>query len=87
MAFSLLSSLATLVGALQAYAALGQAPGAVATSLAMTAENMIHVAVADLMPGLHKRTGIRATVQRVLLIAAGIGTVVLADRIVDSLAG
>jgi len=45
--------------------------------LALAAASMIYVAVADLIPGLHKRTEIRATVQQVLLIAAGIGTIVL----------
>lgn len=87
LAFNLLSSLATLVGALLAYAALGQAQGAVPTLLGLAAASMIYVAVADLIPGLHKRTEIRATVQQVLLIAAGIGTIVLTDRIVDCFAG
>lgn len=83
LAFNLLSSLATLVGALLAYMALGQAQSAVPVLLALAAASMIYVAVADLIPGLHKRTEIRATVQQVLLIAAGIGTIVLVDRIVD----
>jgi len=87
LAFNLLSSLATLVGALLAYAALGQAQSAVPVLLALAAASMIYVAVADLIPGLHKRTEIRATVQQVLLIAAGIGTIVLTDRIVDHFAG
>ena len=83
LAFNLLSSLATLVGALLAYVALGQMQSAVPVLLALAAASMIYVAVADLIPGLHKRTELRATVQQVLLIAAGIGTIVLADRIVD----
>ncbi|NJD35972.1 MAG: ZIP family metal transporter [Betaproteobacteria bacterium] len=87
LAFNLLSSLATLAGALLAYAALGQAQSAVPVLLALAAASMIYVAVADLIPGLHKRTEIRATVQQVLLIAAGIGTIVLTHRIVDRLAG
>lgn len=87
LAFNLLSSLATLVGALLAYMALGQVQSAVPVLLALAAASMIYVAVADLIPGLHKRTEIRATVQQVLLIAAGIGTIVLAHRIVDHLAG
>ena len=87
LAFNLLSSLATLVGALLAYVALGQAQGAVPTLLALAAASMIYVAVADLIPGLHKRPEIRATIQQVLLIAAGIATIVLTDRIVDRFAG
>jgi zinc and cadmium transporter len=87
LAFNLLSSLATLVGALLAYVALGQAQSAVPVLLALAAASMIYVAVADLIPGLHKRTEIRATVQQVLLIGAGIGTIVLTHHIVDRFAG
>ena len=87
LAFNLLSSLATLVGALLAYVALGQVQSAVPVLLALAAASMIYVAVADLIPGLHKRTEIRATVQQVLLIAAGIGTIVLTHHIVDRFAG
>lgn len=87
LAFNLLSSFATLVGALLAYAALGYAQGAVPVLLALAAASMIYVAVADLIPGLHKRTELRATVQQVLLIVAGIATIVITHRIVDSLAG
>lgn len=87
LAFNLLSSLATLVGALLAYVALGQVQSAVPVLLALAAASMIYVAVADLIPGLHKRPEIRATVQQVLLIAAGIGTIVLTHHIVDRFAG
>jgi len=87
LAFNLLSSLATLVGALLAYVALGQVQSAVPVLLALAAASMIYVAVADLIPGLHKRPEIRATVQQVLLIAAGIGTIVLTHHVVDHLAG
>jgi len=87
LAFNLLSSLATLVGALLAYVALGQVQSAVPVLLALATASMIYVAVADLIPGLHKRTEIRATVQQVLLIAAGIATIVITDRLVDRFAG
>jgi zinc and cadmium transporter len=87
LAFNLLSSLATLVGAFLAYVALGQVQSAVPVMLALAAASMIYVAVADLIPGLHKRPEIRATVQQVLLIAAGIGTIALSHRVVDRLAG
>jgi len=39
--------------------------------LALAAASMIYVAVADLIPGLHKRTQLRDTVQQVLLILLG----------------
>jgi zinc and cadmium transporter len=85
LAFNLLSSLATLLGALLAYATLGQMQTAVPTLLALAAASMIYVAVADLIPGLHKRTELRATLQQILLIGAGIATIVVTDRLVHRL--
>lgn len=82
LVFNLLSSMATLVGGLLAYFALSAVQGVVPVFLALAAASMIYVAVADLIPGLHKRTELRATVQQVLLIAAGIATILLAHLLV-----
>jgi zinc and cadmium transporter len=86
-AFNLLSSLATLAGGLLAYAALSQVQAMVPVFLALAASSMIYVAVADLIPGLHKRPELRATVQQVLLIGLGIASILAVHPIVDSLAG
>jgi zinc and cadmium transporter len=43
--------------------------------LARAAAIMIYVAVADLIPGLHKRTELRVTVRQVLLIALGVAKI------------
>jgi len=43
--------------------------------LGIAAASMIYVSVADLIPGLHSRRGLRATVQQTLLIATGIATI------------
>ena len=82
LAFNLLSSLATLVGGLLAYFALSALQGVVPVFLALAAASMIYVAVADLIPGLHKRTALAATLQQVLLITAGIITILLARFLV-----
>lgn len=87
LAFNLLSSFATLVGALLAYFALSTAQSAVPAMLAMAAASMIYVAVADLIPGLHKRTELRATVQQVCLIGLGIASVVLTHHLVEAWIG
>jgi zinc and cadmium transporter len=47
------------------------------TLLGVVAASMIYVAVADLIPGLHKRPELRATAQQALLIAAGVGVIIL----------
>jgi zinc and cadmium transporter len=79
-ALNLLSSFAMLVGALGAYFALHAIGGWVNTLLALAAASMIYVAVADLIPGLHKRTELRATAQQVLLIGLGVAIVWLVGR-------
>ena len=38
---------------------------------------MIYIAVADLIPGLHKRTELKATVQQMLLIGLGVLSIVV----------
>jgi zinc and cadmium transporter len=86
-AYNLLSSFATLVGGLLAYYGLSAAQGAVPVMLALAAASMIYVAVADLIPGLHKRTELRATVSQVALILLGIGSVVGAHHLVDHFVG
>ncbi len=83
LAFNLLSGLATLMGGLLAYFALSAVQGVVPVFLALAAASMIYVAVADLIPGLHKRTELRATMQQVLLIAAGVASIVLVRFLVE----
>lgn len=85
LAFNLLSSLATLVGGLLAYFALSAAQGAVAVLLALAAASMIYVAVADLIPGLHRRPELKATAEQMLLIAAGVASIHLAHLLADRL--
>jgi len=87
LAFNLFSSLATLVGGGLAYFALSAMQGVVPVFLALAAASMIYVAVADLIPGLHRRTELRATVQQVSLIAAGVATIHYAHLLVDRLVG
>lgn len=77
LAFNLLSSVATLVGALLAYSMLSELQEWVPTLLALAAASMTYVAVADLIPGLHRRTDLRATLQQVSLIGLGIASIVV----------
>jgi zinc and cadmium transporter len=72
---NLLSSLMMVIGAIGAYFALQLVEGWVNSMLALAAASMIYVAVADLIPGLHKRPELGATAQQVLLILLGIASV------------
>lgn len=80
--FNLLSSLAMLAGALLAYFALSKVDGALPYLLGLAAASMIYVAVADLIPGLHKRTELKATLQQVLLIGLGVASIAIASALV-----
>ena len=75
LAINLLSSLATIVGGLIGYFGLRAAGQWEATLLGIVAASMIYVAVADLIPGLHRRPELRDTAWQALLIALGIGAI------------
>lgn len=77
LVFNLLSSVATLVGGLLAYFSLQSLQGLVPPLLGLAAASMIYVAVADLIPGLHKRPSLSSTLEQVSLIGLGIGSIVL----------
>jgi len=78
---NLIASVATLVGGIVAYFALQNAQEWTPYLLALAAASMIYIAVADLIPGLHKRAALRDTVQQVALIVLGTGTVGLITSI------
>ncbi len=80
---NLVSSLATLLGGVLAYYALRSMENIVPTLLALAAASMIYVAMADLIPGLHKRTTLRDTLEQVVLIASGISSIVLVQFLVS----
>jgi zinc and cadmium transporter len=69
---NLASSFAMAAGGVFGYFALQSMQQWVPTLLAFAAASMIYVAVADLIPGLHKRVELQATFQQVSLIALGI---------------
>ena len=73
--FNLLASAAMLVGGVAAYFALQGLREWIAPLLGIAAASMLYVAIADLIPGLHKRVEPRAAATQVALILAGIATV------------
>jgi zinc and cadmium transporter len=79
---NLVSSVAMVVGGGLGVVALHQLQAAVPVLLALAASSMIYVAVADLIPGLHRRAGLSATVWQVSLILLGVGTIRLAHWLI-----
>ncbi|PKO37686.1 MAG: ZIP zinc transporter [Betaproteobacteria bacterium HGW-Betaproteobacteria-6] len=82
LAFNLLSSLATMVGAMLAYFALAELTEWIPSLLALGAASMIYVAVADLIPGLHKRSALKESILQVLLIGSGIASIAIVQALV-----
>ena len=82
LAWNLVSSLATLLGALLAYFALRGLEDYALIFLCLAASSMIYVAIADLMPGLQKRAAVAESLIQIGLMAAGIGTIVLVNHLV-----
>jgi zinc and cadmium transporter len=72
---NLLASFAMFAGALLGYFALQSLQQWVQSILALAAASMIYVAVADLIPGLHKRPELKATLSQSVLIALGVGSI------------
>ncbi len=72
---NMLASAAMVVGGILAYFTLQMAQSLVTPLLALAAASMLYVAVADLIPGLHRRPELAATAQQVVLIGLGIATI------------
>jgi zinc and cadmium transporter len=81
LAVNLGSSLATIVGGIGGYYGLQVFRDWEAALLGIVAASMVYVAVADLIPGLHKRPHLRDTASQALLIALGIGTIALVGAV------
>ena len=79
--FNVLSSAAMIAGGTLAYFALQTMEGLVPALLGLAAASMLYVSVADLIPGLHRRPELQATVQQVVLIALGVGTIWLVGEL------
>ncbi|OOY35187.1 ZIP zinc transporter [Solemya velum gill symbiont] len=75
LALNLLSSLTTLPGAVIAYFFLGATREVVPFILALSAASFIYIAIADLVPSLHRKAGLKPAICQLCLILAGIGTI------------
>lgn len=78
---NLLASLTSIVGGLLAYFALGAAMDLLPYAIAFAAASFIYVAVADLIPGLHRSVDLKAGIEQVILIAVGVAVVFLARQL------
>ena len=78
---NLVSGASGLLGALIAYAAVGVVPGIRPFILAFSSASLLYIAMSDLIPDLHRGQIDANAVRQVLLIAAGILTIVVFEHV------
>ena len=78
---NVLSGASGIAGALVAYATVGLVPEVRPYILALSSASLLYIAMSDLIPDLHRGPMDRG-VRQVILIAAGIVTVVLFERLI-----
>lgn len=77
LVYNLAVSLTTVLGGLLAFWWLDGADRLLPYVLAVAASSFLYVAVADLIPGLHRRVEVRASLAQVALIGAGVVVIYL----------
>ena len=82
-ALNVATGAATLVGALTTYAALADMQQWLPIVLALAAASLLYVAVADLIPSLHRRAEPIETAKQALAIAVGIGVIAVTHRLLE----
>lgn len=75
--YNLLSALTILPGAVFAHAYLEAMQAAVPYVLALSAASFMYIAMADLLPNLHRYVPLAATRRQFLLMLAGIGSIAI----------
>jgi zinc and cadmium transporter len=78
---NLATGVASVLGAVLAYFALRETQRALPYALAFAAAGFLYIAVAGLIPGLHRRADPRTSAIQVMLIAAGIAVIAGAEQL------
>jgi zinc and cadmium transporter len=79
---NVVSGASGILGALVAFAAVQVVPSVRPYVLAMSAASLLYIAMSDLIPDLHRGAIDRNAPRQVLLIAAGIATIVVFERLI-----
>jgi len=82
-AFNVAAGLATLAGGLLAYGALADMERLLPTVLALAGASLLYVAVADLIPSLHRRPEPIETLGQMLAIGLGIAVIAVAHFVLE----
>jgi zinc and cadmium transporter len=80
LVLNLLTSLTAVIGGVVGYFALEEALAALPFALAVAASSLLYVAVADLIPGLHRKIDPKSSITQVVLIGLGIALIAYAEN-------
>ncbi|MBT3335760.1 MAG: ZIP family metal transporter [Methylococcales bacterium] len=75
--YNVLASLTTVLGGIVAYFGLADLHGYLPYFLVLAASSFIYIAVADLIPTLHKKTDMQSSLKQIALIAVGVTVICL----------
>ncbi|MBV9913556.1 MAG: ZIP family metal transporter, partial [Sinobacteraceae bacterium] len=81
LVLNMATGLASVLGGIVAYAGLQRATAALPYALAFAAAGFLYIAVAGLIPALHRRADARTSLAQVLLMGLGIGVVAWAESL------
>ncbi|HLY52930.1 MAG TPA: ZIP family metal transporter [Steroidobacteraceae bacterium] len=81
LVLNLATGVAAVIGAAVAWLALKRSLGMLPYALAFAAAGFLYIAVAGLIPGLHRRADPRTSAVQVLLIALGVLVIAMAGRL------
>jgi zinc and cadmium transporter len=84
LALNVLSSLTSVAGGVLGYYALDGMRAATPYVLVVAAASFIYIAVADLIPDLHRARGTRETLWQIALVAFGVVTMALMRQVLHS---
>jgi zinc and cadmium transporter len=81
MFLNMATGLASVLGGIVAYFGLSKARDALPYALALAAAGFLYIAVAGLIPGLHRRADPRTSLAQVLLMGLGVGVIAWAESL------
>jgi zinc transporter ZupT len=81
MFLNMATGLASVLGGIVAYFGLNKAQGALPYALALAAAGFLYIAVAGLIPGLHRRADPRTSLAQVLLMGLGVAVIAWAESL------
>jgi zinc and cadmium transporter len=81
LVMNMATGLTSIIGGVAAYFGLQRAIGALPYALAVAAAGFLYIAVAGLIPGLHRRADPRTSLAQVILMGLGVWTIAWAESL------